>query len=304
MKQIIDLVDTVEYTTTNCFAHQLHAALHKIDGVETVALADIGLHPRPDLIVSRLKQRTLYRVAKELAEWARDTPVVVFDQDPWEAFRDGSPYKGSYQHIASYLNVERFAVTTRWWADFVSSRGLPSTFVQMWLLPEYCDSTPEFIKRQTPAGFIGSLHGYRKQLFDLLEEMGSPISTRGGGLGYAGYLEALSSLQCFVHSEDAPFEIDGQPANLNVGLWIKDVEAAGRGCFSVRNRGSDSASYLKGIKTVRLYDDPKEIPGIMADIQKMDPVERQATIDETVRFIRSADRWQETVKLLVLNRDQ
>lgn len=301
MKRIIDLVDSLEYTTTNCFGHQLHKKLQSIPGVETVALANIQRHERPDLIVSRLKQRTLYRQASNIKVWARNTPVVVFDQDPWEAFRDGSPYKGAYRSISTFLNVKSFAVTTQWWADYIAKQGLPSSFVRMWMLPEYCSCEPTFNSRSVPVGFIGSVHSYRKQLFDALRDMGTNVTVQGGGLNYAGYLEELSRLQCFIHSEDAPVVMDGTTINLNVGLWIKDVEAASRGCFSVRNRGSDSETYLTGIKTVMLYDDPSEVPVIIDRIQRMDAEERQSLIDETVKFIRTVDRWAETANTLVMN---
>ena len=154
-----------------------------------------------------------------------------------------------------------------------------------------------------PAGFVGSLHPYRRELFERLEKLGTSVTVQAGGLGYAGYLEALSRLQVFVHSEDSPVELPNRQANLSAGLWIKDVEAAARGCFSIRNRGSDSETYLDGIGTVLLYDDPAEVPGLLNRIQRMDPGERQSLIDGTVEYIRKADRWLETANALVMNSD-
>lgn len=303
MKRIIDLVDSLEYTTTNCFGHQLHKKLQAISGVETVALTDIQRHEQPDLIVSRLKQRTLYRQISSIKAWAQNTPVVVFDQDPWEAFRVGSPYQGAYWSIADCLNVQTFAVTTKWWADYITSQGLPSTFVRMWVLPEYCSAAPAHADRSVHTGFVGSLHPYRRELFERLEKLGTNVIVRAGGLGYAGYLEALSQLQVFVHSEDSPVELPNRQANLSASLWIKDIEAAARGCFSIRNRGSDSETYLDGIGTVLLYDDPAEVPVLLDRIQRMDTSERQSLIDGTVEYIRKADRWLETANTLVMNSD-
>lgn len=306
MKRIIDLVDSIEYTTSNCFTHQLCRTLNRIPGVETVEVASINVHKRPDLIVSRLKQRTLQRIAPDLARWAQDTPVVVYDQDPWEAFRDGSPHKGSYQTIYDNLNVVTFAVTTKWWSDFIVRHGLPATFVSMWVLPEYCDSGPPFETRETPLGFIGSVHPYRKELFSQLLDRDIHVSIRPGGLGYRGYLDGLSKIGCFVHSEDRPLIIDGEVTNLNVGLWIKDVEAAARGCFSIRSRGSGSETYLGGIGTVMLYDSLSEVPDIIEGIMKIDPKERQRLIESTVDHIRKADRWEATARTLVsyLNQEE
>ena len=207
---------------------------------------------------------------------------------------DGSPYKGVYERAVGRLNVDSFAVTTSWWADFIAQKGLPSRFVRMWVLPEYCSDDPAFVDRPVPVGFVGALHPYRRQLFDRLEEMGTNVIVQGGGLGYADYLKALSGLQVFVHNEDAPITIDGQPANLNVGLWIKDVEAAARGCFTIRNRGVGENTYLAEIRTAFVYDDPAEVPDLIADIQRMDPKGRQTLIDATVENIRKADGWLET----------
>lgn len=306
MKRVLHIVDSRSYVRTNCFQHQLADALPKVAHVDTKELHEVlghRLHSanRYDLIVSCLKQRTLFKSAPGLQSALGTLPVVVYDQDPWEAFYDGSQYKGAYLAISSYLNVKTFAVTTKWWTDLIARRGLPSTFVRMWVKPEYCSSDPPFDSRSVAAGFIGALHPYRRELFEKLESLGTNVIVQGGGLDYAGFREALSRLQCFVHSEDAPLTIEGRPANLNVGLWIKDVEAASRGCFSIRNRGKDSETYLDGIKTVMLYDDPSEVPALLERIQRMDPEERQSLIDGTVEYIRKADRWQETANALVLN---
>lgn len=306
MKRVLHIVDSKNYAKANCFQHQLMQALPKVAYVETRELNEVLGHRfigRYDLVVSCLKQRTLHCYAVQLRQVLDQVPVVVYDQDPWEAFRIGSPYFGAYRAIAGYLNVKTFAVTTKWWADYITRQGLPATFVRMWVLPEYCSNAPPYADRSIPAGFIGSLHSYRRALFDRLEQLGTNIIVQSRGLNYAGYLEALSRLQVFIHSEDSPVELPNRQVNLSVGLWIKDVEAAARGCFSVRNRGSDSDTYLAEVKTVMLYDDPSEVPELLGRIQRMDPEERQSLIDGTVEYIRQADKWLETANSLVLNSD-
>jgi len=294
--RIVDLVDSLEYTTTNCFAHQLHAALHEADPtVQTIALGDIENHPRPDRVVCRLKQRTLSRCVERLRGWAGDAPVVVYDQDPWEAFRDGSPFKGTYQLAASRLNVVTFAVTAEWWAGLVASQGLPSTFVRMWIRPSYVRRGPSYLDRPIEVGFVGSVHPYRKRLFDQLERAGHRVTVlAGNSLPYPQYMAALSRIRAFVYCEDAPVVIDGREANLSDGLWGKAVEAASQGCFTVRNLGSGSEPYCSGLETVRLYRSPDEVPELLQAITCMAPQERQATIDRTVEFIREANVWHET----------
>lgn len=300
--RVLHLVDDRNYAATNCFQHQLAIALHREHQVATFALGDVlgkKLEGDVDVVVSCLKQRTIYRNAALLREYLGDTPVVIYDQDPWEAFKDGGPFKGSYTAIMSQLNVKTFAVTTQWWADHISSQGIPCVFVPMWVLPKYCDPSPPWVNRQVPVGFIGSVHSYRFQLFEHLRQQGVDVNVHAGStLGYGAFLGALSNIQIFVHSEDAPLTIDGEPTNMGTGLWIKDVEAAARGCFSIRNRLEGHETYLSGIETVRLYDNLSEVAGIIRSIQRMDPAERQYQIDTTVEHIRCANRWSETVATL------
>lgn len=298
MTDVIDLVDSLEYTRSNCFAHQLHKSLNAI-GVRTVQLADLRYEKRPAAVISRLKQRTLQRMVGEISTWAGDTPFVVFDQDPWEAYRDGSAHKGSYDTIRSGLNVRTFAVTTKWWADFLNARDIPATFVKMWLLPEYCSRGPAFVDRSIDVGFVGTVHPYRKTLFDHLNSRGINVNI-SGNKGYSQFLTSLSNIGCFVHSEDAPFTIDGTPSNLNVGLWIKDIEAASQGCFSVRNYAEGFETYIdENIRTVKLYHTIDDAVGIIDGIKKMDPQERQDSIDRTVEYIKSIDGWSVTARELL-----
>lgn len=302
MKSVIDLVDSIEYTTTNCFTHQLHNALHNVSdvSVRTVALSDIERVPPPDYVVCRLKQRTLHRCLQQIKQRIGNSPIVVFDQDPWENFRVGSPFVGTYEAASACLNIKAFAVTTKWWADYIASKGMPSTFVRMWVLPEYCTSTPTFIDRSISLGFMGSIHGHRKKLFDELQQLSVNVNVQQGGMQYKKYLKTLSSMQCFIHTANNEIQLhDGTTMNMNVGLWIKDVEAAARGCFSIRDRGSDSETYLEGIKTLRLFDDPREVPMIVHSIGVMDPKERQSVINNTVKYVQETNLWASTAQTLI-----
>jgi len=299
--QIIDLVDSVAYTTTNCFAHQLHASL-SIKNVRTVPLSEIHSHSKPDAIVCRLKQRTLCRVIDELSTWAQNAPMIIFDQDPWEAYRDGSPYVGTYERTMQKLNVKSFALTTEYWVKHLISFGIPSTFVNMWVLPEYCNFPQKYEDRSINVGFVGGLHPHRKQLFLELEELGIQVNVQtGSSLPYQGYLRALSNIKVFVHNEDYRFTVAGYNMSLRDAMWIKDVESASQGCFSVRDWGGGIDSYFgdfpvddRGRTVLRTYKDTSEIPGILADIENMNPLVRQDLLDRTVEFIRRSNKWQET----------
>ena len=306
MTQIIDLVDSIEYTSTNCFAHQLYDYLKPL-GVKTVPLSDIHRYPNPERVLCRLKQRTVFRKVHELASWAGKAPFVIFDQDPWQAYMDDSEFKGTYEIASQYLNVKKIAVTTQLWADFIQRKGHPSSFVRMGVRPEYCNRGLTYEDRPINAGFIGRLHPYRKTLFDCLDDLDVQVNVQSGSaLPYRDFLAALSNIRVFVHSEDGPIIVDGEQMNLSDGLWIKDVEAASQGCFSIRNEGAGYLSYFEGfpkgpdgLGLVRLYKDPDNVPRILEGIERMDPAERQSLIDRTVEYIKGSDRWQETATTLV-----
>jgi len=296
----LHLVDSLAYAEANCFQHQLLAALHRSGHqVDTVGLDDLTTASGYDRVVCCLKQRTVFRAIDRLAAALGRAPVVVYDQDPWESFRDESPFKGTYQLAAGRLNVVSFAVTTQAWADRIRSIGLPGDFVRMWVLPEYCDRGLPHEARLIEAGFMGTVHPHRRRLFDALRDMGIAVKVAGSGLPYRQYLRSLTGLRVFVHSEDFSFTVDGRPANLSDGLWIKDVEAASQGCFTIRNWGEGSDTYYRGLETVRLYRTPGEVPELLRAITCMDPGERQATIDRTVEFIREANVWHETALRLL-----
>lgn len=298
-KNVLVLVDSIQYVQNNCFQHQLISELKNQHNVVLVSLEQIlgnKLEGSVDVIVSCLKLRTLYRNARLVSQYLGDKPIVMYEQDPRESFKDGGAFKGAYHEIRKHMNVKLHAVTTQWWADHINAQGMPCVFVPMWVLPEYCDPGPRFVTRDTPVGFIGTVHKQRFELFEHLRRSGVTVDVSAGSvLGYRDFLGALSNIQIFVHNEDISITIDGIPSNIG-GFWIKDVEAASRGCFSIRNRPSGSETYLAGIDTVRLYDTMDEVPDIIHSIMSINPEDRQHMIDETVDYIRDANKWKEAVE--------
>lgn len=312
MKRLLHIVDSRDYITTNCFQHQLYDAFNRLNdwNVCTISYDELGSLPIAtgafDRIVSCLKQRTLFKHAEQLKNYLGDAEIVVYDQDPWESFNDDSPYKGSYDHIASHLNVRTFAVTTKAWADFLSSRGYRSKFVKMWVMRKYCDINLTYDERQFDLAFIGSLHPHRRLLFNELNDNGINVSIMSQRLDYHDYMKALSKIRIFIHNEDKQIIVDKASMNLRDGLWIKDVEAAARGCFIIRNDGLDSTSYFHdfprdkaGNTVLRLYDSIESIPSIIDDIKKIDPIERLALMNRTVEYIKMSDIWLETASTII-----
>lgn len=299
---VLNVIDSFEYVKGNCFQHQLLEKMNELDFVETRELVDVLDDKEPGdyrTVVLCLKQRTIDRNLKGLSRSLGDIKVRVYDQDPWAAFTDDSPFKGSYVRMMNELNVEKFALTTKWWVDYLKSKGMPSMFVRMGLLPRYCHTSNIPEKRTVPIGFAGTVHPYRKTLFDFLAKEGLPVWQQKS-MGYEDYLFTLSGIESFVHSEDAPIFIDGERFNLNVGLWIKDVEAAARGCFSFRNVGPDSDSYLEGLPTTFQYQDVSELPEMLRTVQRMTPEEKLNLTKTASKIILGQDRWKETAELLTL----
>jgi hypothetical protein len=302
---MIDLVDSLEYVTTNCFQHQLTRMMKQVPGVSIVTLADLANHIKDhDRIVCRLKQRTLDANLDSIARLISDMQFTAYDQDPWNAFTDDSPYKGVYFRAMQRLNVKHFDVTSKWWADMMMARGIPSRFVPMWMLPEYCDEGMPYVNRPISVGFVGGVHKHRRELFDRLRVAGINVLVPTGSLSHGDYLRAISCIKIFIRSEDVPATIDGMPINLQHGLWGRDVEVASRGCFSIRIAGQGSEAYFAGFpihdgkSVVRQYEREEDIPRIINDIETMEQAARQDLIHATVDYIRRADRWQETARML------
>jgi hypothetical protein len=302
--RVLHLVDDLDYVRSNCFQHQLSSALHGLPDrtIITKSLFDLlwgRVHERYDLVLSCLKQRTLAKDADRIARVVdRSVPFHIYDQDPWESFKAASPHKGSYQRIRAEIPNARFFVTTPWWVEYLVRKGIDATFVHMWMLPEYCTSDPPWHTRSVPVAFYGTLHPRRQVLVRRLEAGGVPVKL-GKSNGYGSFLTMLSDTQVFVHDEYDTMELEGGDwANMGMGMWVKDVEAAARGCWSVRNR-MDAGRYLDGVETVRFYDHVDEAAGVVKQILEMDPVSRQGACDRTVAYIRSTNKWQETARALV-----
>lgn len=304
MKKVLLLIDEISYIKNNCFQHQLFSSLSKNNCLTPLSIRDINNGVKIDVnqydsIVSLLKQRTLYRNVSSVSNLLKSNKLIAYDQDPWEAFRDGSEFKGSYKTISSSLNVT-FAVTSKWWSDYINGIGMKSIFVKMWLLPEYCDNDCDYVNRNVDMGFIGTVHPYRKKLFDELKKSNKTVSIHSP-LGYNGFLKTLSTFKIFIHSEDIPITIDNEPANIGTGLWIKDIEAAGRGAFSIRNRSDSFESYITDdLPSIKLYDSKDHLLNILNDIESMDIDERQNLINTSVKNIKIYNCWQETSDMLTM----
>lgn len=299
--KILYLVDSKSYVLSNCFQHQLYNKIkNSIDIIEIKQFlkSKKSDFDKYDHIISALKLRTLSANIEEIAQVAGfKKPFVVYDQDPWESYKKNGMWAGSYEKISDQINVKFFALTTRWWVDYVKEKGHNTKFVSMWMLPEYCDSTTAYDDRKIELGFAGSIHGYRKSFFESIKHLN--VNVEQSNRPYNDYLKMLSNIKIFIHSEDCEIELsDGTMTNMSYGLWVKDVEAAARGCFSIRNfqEGFEDFSCISSIKTYKSLND---IESLISDIRMTSKNDRQVTIDAAIEVIRSQDRWQETANTLL-----
>jgi hypothetical protein len=241
----------------------------------------------------------LHKYLDRLVPLLGNSRMIIYDQNPHHAFMDDSPYKGVYQRAFSLLNIENFAVSSKYWSEHVKLNGMPSKFVKMWILPEYCNVGIPYVDRKFSVGFVGSMHPYRKEMINFLQHQGIEVYVHSGNsLPYNEYMSMLSNIKIYVHNEHYTLSVEGKPFDLGAALWQKDIEITSRGCFSVRNYSEGSETYLLGVKTLHLYDKIEQIPEILKTIQQMDAKERQSCIESSVKFIRESNEWEKTARIL------
>ncbi len=252
---------------------------------------------RYDLVLSVLKQRTLFRYLNEISRFLRGQPLSIYDQDPWQAYIDGSPTQGCYGEFARQLNISSFMLTSKWWSNFCADRGLPTCFVRMGMLPRYCQKGPKWESREIDCGFQGTLHPHRKQFFDELSASGLPVTVLPSG-DYSSYLSALHNIKIYIHTEDAPWQVAGKMLPRN-SLWIKDVEVAARGCFAIRNWDEDFDAYdIESIPTIAAFRKVSEVKNIVEEIWSLPEIERQDRVNNAVQTILERDDWRSIISAL------
>lgn len=302
MKNLLLLVDSPDYIRENCYQRQLLATLEKSYCVTMFSVKQIKYFPfvrlaKYDRVLSVLKLRTMDAILPQLKRLLGKAPLFVYEQDPWQGFMDDSPYRGAYGRIHAVLNIQSFLITSRWWASFVAEHGYPTTFVRMGMLPEYCDAGPSWGQRPLHLAFQGTLHPHRKAFFDQLEELGCPVSQLGSG-SYDEYLYNLHRIQIYIHTEDAPWVVDGKALPRNA-IWIKDTEVAARGTFAIRNWDEEADAYnIAELPTIFTFKQVEEVPSIIKYIQGMPESERNERMRISAETMLRRDDWTTVVSAL------
>lgn len=303
MKQsLLLLVDSRSYIRENCYQSQLAETLESAFNVRMISLKEIKYLPwlRPksyDVVLSVLKQRTLDDNLDAIARFLKDTPLYIYDQDVWQAYMDDSPWKGAYDRILKRLNVVSFLLTTQWWTEFVTKRGVPARFVRMGMLPRYCKVGRTWEARHHNLAFQGTLHPHRKKFYSELAGYGLNVEFLKSR-PYAEFLTALHDMRIYIHTEDAPWCVDGQIIPRNA-LWIKDTEAAARGAFAIRDHEDEAYAYgIDELPTIYTYKSVADVPGIIRQIETMDPAERNQRMQQSAEKMRERNDWMTVVNAI------
>jgi hypothetical protein len=301
-KSLLMLVDARSYIRDNCYQGQLAEVLKENYHVTMISLKEIKYLPwaNPksyDKVLSVLKQRTLDDNLEYISKFLKDTPLYIYEQDVWQAYMDDSPWKGAYDRILKKLNVVTFMLTTKWWMEFVTARGVPATFVKMGMLQRYCDAGKKWEERAHKIAFQGTLHPHRKKFFDELAKLGVQVEFLKSR-PYSDFLETLHDIQIYIHTEDAPWCVDGKVIPRNA-LWIKDTEAAARGAFAIRDHEDEAYAYgISELPTIFTYRAVSEVPDIILRIENMNPVERNQRMQESARVMRERNDWMTVVRAM------
>ncbi len=304
MKPILyDIVDTHVYIQTNCFQHQLNVVLHEHFSVDQIEVRELlsGQRTIPDgaLVLVRLKLRTFANNLSSLAPILKKTRLFVYEQDTWENFLVDSPYYGSYKKICDALPVISFLNMSHWWSDLVKSVNMPSNFVQVWMLPQYCTEPTPWSQRRHDVVFCGTMYPHRVAFFDKLRAAGVDVEIVPSGKDYRSYLDLLSSSKIAIRSEMINWKIDigiGTGAftvNYPNAQWQRDIECAARGCVSMRELDNEAGLWdIDEIPSIIPFRDLESAATNVRNVLSAQPEKMDELINRSVSVVKNRRGWQ------------
>jgi hypothetical protein len=313
MEKILILADSRDYIRNNCFQLQLHKSIKtyntrfkidyyfvspkKIRNLETLKLKFNSYQ----FVVSTLRQRVLFNNIELIQKLVYDLPLRVYDQDPWENYIDSSLTNGCYSILRNQFNLTDIFVTSDFWKNYIEINDkITTTFVKMGMLPELCDLGIPQHKRLKTVEFKGSLRPHREKVFSIMRDGGQNVKISTDILSYSKYLEYLRNLAIFVHDESDYWICNEQKIPMSTAMWIKDVEIASQGCFSVRNYHVACNSYsIEKIPLIKFYKDPSEIKYITDEIFSLSVEELNHIQESSVDHIKRTNDWRMTAKMIL-----
>lgn len=299
-KKIIQIVDSLDYIQKNCFQHQLHETLKREADLTVIQVGEFfKLQELEGTVLVCLKLRTLNRVLDDLKTHLKNRLVFVYEQDPWESFGSDASCPGAYERIHNSLNVKSFLTPTKWWSDLINSKGVPSTFVKMWVLDEYCSIGLTSILRSPELGFMGQVHPWRKNGLDALKGLRQEVSIIPTCSDYRSYLKKVGTMVTFLHDEPPHFKLNNEMIPCN-SMWGKEVEVMSQGTFCFRNREEEALTYgLRGNPLLLEYDTYEELIERLNVTLALSFEERDNMIATGVKMIKEDEGWKTVIKAML-----
>lgn len=308
MNRVLILADSRHYIRNNCFQSQLHESIRELKGSYQIEYFYISpkelqnfemLKTRSKsflFVLSTLRQRVLFNNISFISKLIRDTPLKVYDQDPWQNYIDNSTSNGCYNLLNDNFQLSNLFVTSNYWANYIRKVDkLPAAFVKMGMLPKLCHTGFPQSKRERLVEFKGTLHPHRHEAFTEMRKYGQEIKFNSEILKYPKYLRYLQKLAIFVHDESGYWICRGEKIPMGTGMWVKDIEVASQGCFSIRNFSEESKTYsIDNIPLVKFYNHPRQVQEIVDEIFSLSKEEINDIQSSSVQFISENDNWHET----------
>lgn len=315
MDRVLILADSRKYIRTNCFQLQLHESIKALK--KNYKIQYFFLNPKElqsyEILkakqtnflfaFSTLRQRVLFNNVSLISNLIGDTPLKVYDQDPWENYIDDSPTKSCYSFLQNNFQLSNLFVTSNYWADYITRKSnIKATFVKMGMLPSLCNLGAGQNKRGKSVEFKGTLHPHRQEAFNKMRENGQTIKINLETLKYSKYLKYLQNLAIFVHDESGFWVCDNEKIPRSTGMWIKDIEVASQGCFSIRNYHEDNETYSIGnIPLIKFYNNPTQVKSIVEEIFSLSNQQFDNIRLSSVEYIIKNNNWKETIDMIFKN---
>jgi hypothetical protein len=308
MDKVLILADSRKYIRNNCFQLQLHESIKALK--TNFQIEYFYLNPKELqsfeifkqksksylFVLSTLRQRVLFNNISLITKLIGDTPLKVYDQDPWQNYIDTSPTNGCYALLQNNFHLTDLFVTSNYWANYIAGTDkIQTTFVRMGMLPKLCSLGTGQYMRGRSVEFKGSLHAHREKAFDAMRINGQTVNINLDILKYPKYLKYLQNLAIFVHDESGYWMCRGEKIPMSTGMWVKDIEVASQGCFSIRNYDKESKTYsLENIPLIKFYNNPSEVKKIVDDIFLLSEEELKNIQSASVKYIIENNYWLQT----------
>jgi hypothetical protein len=312
VKQPVVIVDDLAYAEQNCFLHQLILSIKRIQpSTQVIEFRKIRnpLNSRryskiveeAGHLIILMRQRIINQEFTRLKSFVGDKKVVVYDQDPWNAYWDEYSTRGLYTKFGLELNFDFIATPSKWWCDYIEKKeSIGVRFVRMGMLPEYCQVGPEIESRSVSLGFKGSLYPHRQEFFRWLASIGKDVEVSLGNLKYHEFLAFLRNVAIFIHDESSPLSCGGELIPRSAGMWHKDIEVSSQGTFVIRDHHAESESYdVNSIPLIRTYSDRSQIPGIIDEIAQLSLPDVRLMQKLSVARIQERNDWDTTARILL-----